>query len=224
MFIVTLFTLPRKCKQRYDFLQLAYPLLRKVTGFWKRHLAKFNTKFSVLPQKKRDLHRALTEIDKENLDKIFSEQNTRIVNNDFTIKLKGKWYQLAERQPTLVLRKDKVLIEERIDSSIFISLRNKYLDYTVLPERPKKMNMKVLALTKKKSSWKPPADHPWRRFSLSPKTKVEKTVLIKSFKYEISIWLACMKFLNGFDSVNNDRISYTDINMYLVLRIVFASI
>lgn len=135
-------------------------------------ILKLNAKFSVLPQKKRNLHRALTEIDKKNLDKIFSEQNTRVVNNDFTVRLKGKWYQLAEQQPTLVLRKDKVLIEERIDGSIFISLRGKYLNYTVLPARPEKVKIKVIALTRAKSSWKPPANHPWRQpFILSPEKK-----------------------------------------------------
>jgi len=141
-------------------------------------IPRFNAKFSVVTQKKRNLHRALTEIDKKNLDKIFSEQNTRAVNNDFTIKLKGKWYQLAEQQPTLVLRKDKVLIEERIDGSMFVSLRNKYLNYTVLPARPEKVKMKVIALTRTKSFWKPPANHPWRRPFVTCKNKVEQPVSV----------------------------------------------
>jgi len=139
-------------------------------------ISKFNAKFSVVAQKKRNLHRALTEIDKKNLDKIFSEQNTRIVNNDFTIRIKGKWYQLAEQQSTLVLRKDQVLIEERIDDAMFISLRNKYLNYTVLPARPEKVKMKVIALVRTKSSWKPPANHPWRQpFIFSPAKRYHKT-------------------------------------------------
>ena len=141
-------------------------------------IPRFNAKFSVVTQKKRNLHRALTEIDKKNLDKIFSEQNTRAVNNDFTIKLKGKWYQLAEQQPTLVLRKDKVLIEERIDGSMFVSLRNKYLNYTVLPARPEKVKMKVIALTKAKSSWKPSANHPWRRPFIISRNKVKQSVSV----------------------------------------------
>jgi hypothetical protein len=135
-------------------------------------ISKFNAKFSVVAQKKRNLHRALTEIDKRNLDKIFSEQNTRIVNNDFTLRINGKWYQLAEQQPTLVLRKDKVLVEERIDGSRFVSLRDKYLNYTVLPARPEKVKMKVIALARTKSSWKPPANHPWRQpFISSPEKR-----------------------------------------------------
>jgi len=141
-------------------------------------IPKFNQKFSVLPQKKGNLHRSLTRFEKENLDKIFSIRNIRIVNNDFTVRYERKWFQLSETQPCLVLRKDKVVIEERIDGSIFISLRNKCLNYTVLPARPEKVKMKVIALTRTKSSWKPPANHPWRRPFIISKNKVEQPVSI----------------------------------------------
>lgn len=129
----------------------------------KEFIPKYNKKFAVLPQKKGNLHKPLNRFEKENLDKIFSIQDTRTINNDFTIRFKGKWFQLLETQPTLVCRKDKILIEERINGRIFISLRNKYLNNIVLPERPKKIEIKVIALARMKSSWKPPANHPWRR-------------------------------------------------------------
>lgn len=139
---------------------------------------KFNTQFAVLAQRKGNLHRALTKIDKENLDKIFSIQNTRIVSNDFTVRHKGKWYQLLETQPTLVLRKDRVLIEERITGELFISLKNKYLNYKELPARPEKVKIEVIALTRTKSSWKPPANHPWRRPFVIPKRENQQLVSV----------------------------------------------
>ena len=126
-------------------------------------IPEFNQRFSVAAQKRGNLHRRLNTIEKGNLDKIFSVQNTRTVNNDFTIRFKGRWYQLLETQPTLVLRKDKVLIEERINSLTFISLRGKYLNCIPLPERPKKVEIKVIGLARAKPYWKPPPDHPWRR-------------------------------------------------------------
>lgn len=143
-------------------------------------IPQFNNKFSVLPQKKGNLHRALTKLDKENLDKIFSIQDTRVVNNDFTLRFKGQWFQLAKSQPTLVLRKDRVLTEERIDGTIFVSLRNKYLDYRVLPARPQKVKemKKVIGLTKTKPAWKPAADHPWRQpFVLNPAQTYQTSAL-----------------------------------------------
>ena len=145
-------------------------------------IPKFNAKFSVVPAKKGNVHRKLTETEKNKLDQIFSRQEIRYVNNDFTIRYKGKWFQLSEAQPTLILRKDKVLIEERINGSIFISLRNKYLNCRELPAHPEKVKMKVIALTRTKSSWKPPVNHPWRKPFIvnSEKTRQTSSLPIKA--------------------------------------------
>lgn len=141
-------------------------------------ISKFNAKFSVLPQKKGDIHKPLTKFEKDGLNKIFSIQNTRIVNNDFTIRFEGQWFQLSKTQPTLVLRKDKVQIEQRIDGQIFISLRGKYLGCAALPARPEKVKMKVVALTGTEPTWKPPANHPWRRQFILSKAKVEEPIAV----------------------------------------------
>lgn len=128
------------------------------------YIPKFNQQFSVASQKKGDLHKKITGWEKQNLEKIFAIQNTRIVNNDFTINFKTKWLQLDQRQPTLVLKKSKVLIEERLDGTIKISLRDKYLNFKELPARPKKViDIKLAALTKTKPNWIPPKNHPWRQ-------------------------------------------------------------
>jgi len=144
--------------------------------FVERFIPKFNAKFGVVAQKKGNLHQPLNKFAKENLDKIFSIRNTRIVNNDFTVRFKHLWFQLGPSQPCLVLRKDKVQIIESLDGQTFISLRDKYLNYELLPERPRKVKMKVIALAKTKPSWKPPADHPWRNSFLRKKIKVEQAV------------------------------------------------
>ncbi|KUK99401.1 MAG: Putative insertion sequence transposase protein [Parcubacteria bacterium 32_520] len=72
-------------------------------------IPKFNAKFSVIPAKKGNLHKPLTKFEKDNLDKILSVRKTRVVNNDFTVRDESKWYQLAEKQPCLVLRKDRLV-------------------------------------------------------------------------------------------------------------------
>jgi len=126
-------------------------------------IPKFNKKFSVPAKGKNDLHRKLNDFEKENLDKIFSIQNPRIVCNDFTIKFKGIYFQLLKDQPTLVLRKDKILVQETLDGETFISLRGKNLNYKTLPERPKKeVKEKVTALHREYK--KPAVDHPWRQY------------------------------------------------------------
>ena len=141
-------------------------------------IPKFNAKFSVVPKKRGNVHRKLTKIEEKKLDQIFSRQEARYVNNDFTVRSKGKWFQLAEKQPVLVRKKERILVEERISGEIFLSLRGKCLNFTLLPERPKRIiEAKIPALAPSKSLWKPAADHPWRKPFVISKTKVEQPVL-----------------------------------------------
>ena len=114
---------------------------------------------------------------KEKLLQIFSVQNERKVNNDYTVMFKNNFFQLQQKQPTTVYKKDKVVVEEHLDGTVTLRLREHYLDYAVLPERPKKeINIKLPALTRKKqSAYKPPADHPWRRQFLFNRQKNETT-------------------------------------------------
>jgi len=127
-------------------------------------LAKFNKRFAVVPTKDGNVHKELLEIDKKNINSIFSIQSKRRVNNDFTIRFKNKWHQLTEIQPITVRARETVLVEEWLDGTIHFSLRGKYLNYTVLPERPRKIKQPPLILTTHKLNWKPPLNHPWRQY------------------------------------------------------------
>ncbi|MBU2540117.1 ISNCY family transposase [Patescibacteria group bacterium] len=128
-------------------------------------IPKFSKQFAVLPKKKSDLHQILDAEKMKELDKILSVQSERKINNDYTIRFKGNYYQLEETQPTTVYKKEKITIEEHLSGEIKISLRNHCLNYFCLPERPKKeMDIKLAALTsRKQASWTPPANHPWRK-------------------------------------------------------------
>lgn len=146
-------------------------------------IPKFNEKFSVVPKKSDNLHTPLTAIELTRINNIFSIQSYRNVNNDFTVRFKSKWLQLKEQQPTLVLRKDQILIEEHLDSTIHLNLRNKYLDFIELPQRPEKVKMRVTGLTKEKQIWNPPMNHPWKKLSFE-KSKTD----FKSIPGDISKW------------------------------------
>ena len=158
--------------------------LKSVSGFWKEYflvhgkplkiyldrLSTYkNTHKSVIddPQILTQFQRMMRQSDVE-LISAYSCQAKGRIENLFPIL-----QHLAQKQPVLVRKKERVLIEERISEEIFISLRGKYLNYTVLPERPKKViEAKVPALTTAKSSWKPPANHPWRQpFILNPEKR-----------------------------------------------------
>jgi transposase len=131
------------------------------------YIPAFNKKFSVVPAKAGNLHRPLSTTLTQQLPAILAVQSVRVVNNDFTIQFKNTWLQLNETQPTTVYKKDRVIIEQRLDGSVCIRLKGKYLYYTVLPQRPMKAHriesVPLAALTIQKPTWKPPATHPWRQ-------------------------------------------------------------
>lgn len=127
-------------------------------------IPKFNSQFAVIPKKETDFHRKLEAEKILELKKILSIQNERVVNNDYTVQFKNQYFQLTETQPTTVYKKDKITVEEHLNGEIKLSLRNHYLTYLQLPERPKKqINITLPAITlKKPSGWIPPINHPWR--------------------------------------------------------------
>ena len=151
--------------------------IEEANRFLEEYIPKFNAKFAVVPKRKKNLHKTINKQTKEKLPQIFSVQDQRKVNNDYTIRFKNNYFQLNREQPTTVYKKDIIIVEEHLDGTTKLCLRNHYLDYTVLPERPKKeINIKLTALTKQKQgSYKPPANHPWRRQFLLNRTKNEVT-------------------------------------------------
>ena len=133
-------------------------------------LPKFNNKFSVIPAKNGDVHRALLPSGHRQIHHIFSIHDTRRINRDFTIQFKNNWYQLTEVQPTTVRPTEKVLIETWLDHTVHIILKDKELAYFLLSEKPKKQTTNhPLILTTHKLNYKPPANHPWKTRTLPSK-------------------------------------------------------
>lgn len=129
----------------------------------KKYIPDHNKRFSVPSKNTNDAHRPLSDNLKMRLSSIFSVQSRRKVNNDYTIQFKNQWYQLEAEQETSVYKRDEVIIEERLDDTIHIRIKDRYLKYRKLPERPKPAIVPLAALTRQKPDWKPPKDHPWRK-------------------------------------------------------------
>ena len=151
--------------------------INEANKFLKKYIIKFNKQFSVIPRNQSNLHKEIDSKTLKQLPQIFSMQNTRKVNNDYTIMFKNNYFQLNEKQPTTVFKKDTVIIEEHLNGEIKINLKDHYLNYEVLPERPKKKSIPVCAITRNKSYWVPPQNHPWRKFQPKENTSNNSLVL-----------------------------------------------
>ena len=123
----------------------------------------FNGKFAVEPVSSANLHQMLTEKEKKALASIFSRQETRIVQNDFTFSFQNRWHQLTENQLATICKKDEVTVEEHLDHIIHVRLRGKELNYVILPKRPSKVHVPFIIAKSAPEPMKPRANHPWRK-------------------------------------------------------------
>lgn len=125
----------------------------------------FNRRFSVSPRETADMHQPLTGKERIALPAAFSRQEARVIRNDFTVSYQNHWYQLSEKQPLTVFKKDAVIVEERLDGTIRFRLRGKYLLAAELPSRPQKATPERIPwVLSRKTAYHPPKDHPWRKF------------------------------------------------------------
>jgi hypothetical protein len=121
-----------------------------------------NNRFNVVARQKGDAHRPLTVNLHLKLPSIFSRQSIRQVQNDYTISFKGICYQIYPTKNVTVFKKDCVTIEERLYGSIHIKhTKGVYLEYSILPAKPRLVKLSPVALIKS-NKHKPSVNHPWR--------------------------------------------------------------
>ena len=86
----------------------------------------FNRRFTVKPTSPTDAHRRLGP--KHNPAAILSVQTARVVSRDYVVRFRNRFYQLPP--PALPgLRGGGVIVEERLDGTLAIRFRDKYLTY-----------------------------------------------------------------------------------------------
>ena len=126
-----------------------------------RFLPSYAKRFCVEALYSDDLHRPIPKgID---LDRILCVRTERTLRNDFTVAHNSKLYQIENN-----IRADKVMVEERIDSSMLIRHKGAILKFKEITARPKNEEPKKTYEFKLKKVYVPPKDHPWRQFKINP--------------------------------------------------------
>lgn len=92
--------------------------------FLKIFLPKYNKMFAVSPKKEGNLHRK--KLADNDLDKILCIKTERKVRNDGVIRYNNRFYQLEN---TLRRREKVVILEDRLDGSLHIKIKNSYLKF-----------------------------------------------------------------------------------------------
>lgn len=107
-----------------------------------KFIPEFNKKFMVEPRNESNLHIELREDEKEKLNQIFSEHQTRKVANDYTISFERKIFQLYRRKDSTYYLKPgwKITVERHLDWTLHISRNGIYIENKLLEEKPKRRN------------------------------------------------------------------------------------
>ena len=99
-----------------------------------RLLPAHNRRFAKPARQAGDAHRALGP--GHNLAAILSIQEERVVANDYTIRFRNRFYQLLPPVHPGE-RGGRVVIEERLDGTMAIRFRGRYLKYREIPTSPR---------------------------------------------------------------------------------------
>lgn len=130
--------------------------IKDANKFLDRYLPKYNNRFGVLPAEEGDLHREVpSDMD---LGGIFCIKATRTIKKDNTVAFENRLYQIMSRTTG-----SKVTVQKRINGRIVIAYKGKVLKYKELKSRPVKQQTEPKKPAKRKTKYKPPKNHPWRR-------------------------------------------------------------
>jgi len=89
----------------------------------------FNRRCTHAPASGNDAHRPIGKL---NLDAILCIQEQRVVANDYTIRFDNHFYQLLP--PVWPgQRGGKVIVEQRLDGTMKVRFKNRYLEYNAIP-------------------------------------------------------------------------------------------
>ena len=100
-------------------------------------------RFTVAPANPTDAHRPLGRA--HDLAAILSVVATRVVTNDYTLRYQGKMYQIARTELGGGLRGAQVRVEKRLDGTVTVRFRDRYLTVSECPagQKPKAVPVTV---------------------------------------------------------------------------------
>jgi transposase len=125
-----------------------------------KFLPAFNRRFAKKAAKPGDLHRRVPRgLD---LGRVLSIRETRVVQNDWTLRFENQWFQLAEQHQKLALAGREVTVSRRLDGPLELLYGGRALSYRKLPAAPQRHQERGGVTIRSNQGQRPSADHPWR--------------------------------------------------------------
>lgn len=128
-------------------------------------LGPFNERFVVPASSSGDLHRAL--VASQDLDLIFSVQEERVVQNDWTVRWQNRFLQLSSSTAAQVQPGDSVTVCEQADGQLRLLRGESELSWSptsgAAGEQRQRASKRPAEIGSSQGQ-RPSAEHPWRRF------------------------------------------------------------
>jgi transposase len=137
-------------------------------------IQEFNARFAEEPRSNVNLHRPLSA--KEDLARILTWQETRILSKNLTLQFEKVVYQIQTEHPTYALRQAQVMVCVNAQEDLTILYNGKSLPFIIYHQQAKQAQVVsakqlALALQKKRMPPKPAPHHPWRSGFATPLSK-----------------------------------------------------
>ena len=145
--------------------------IEQANEFLTEYVPRFNKRFRRKPAQEGNLHRpALTS---RELDEILSVKTERALRNDFTVAHNKKLYQVHD-----TVRAKKIVVQERIDGSLYFLHQGRRLRYKEITTRPVKEEKPPRSIHRARWSWTPPVTHPWKRTYKQKQASLRRTAQV----------------------------------------------
>jgi hypothetical protein len=129
------------------------------------YLPAHNARFAVAPAAPTDAHRPL--LTRHRLAEILSWRSERTLLNDFTLRYESQWFQVLREQPVRVRPGVRITVERRLDGSLHLRFRERYLACAPIPKPVRQPVVGVGRLPRRRATALRPSQpspaHPWKR-------------------------------------------------------------
>jgi len=147
--------------------------MEQANEFLKKYLPKHNASFAVEPAKATDMHRSVSK--HLNLEEIFCTKEFRSITGGYTIQWRNRIFLI--KNPSITMKHQRVCVMEQFDGATTLKLKNKCISFEEVTTKDmiavKKAKITALRIIRKvRMGQRQPANHPWKRFMISPKRAV----------------------------------------------------
>jgi hypothetical protein len=131
----------------------------------KTHLAEHNAAFAARPREADDVHRPVSAW--ICMEEILCVREERAVGQDWCVRWKNNWLQIAKSHARLELAGKTVTVKQLAGGKLVLEHGGDKLQYTMVSSRPETPKVRVRVQVKNNKVWKPGRSHPWNRPSVA---------------------------------------------------------